>query len=231
MKRKMIGRAVFLRHGESDYTDIFPDLTKAGKKTILRSADAIKTIAGSPLQVSIASSPAVRAMGSAFIISGVLGFAEEAKQIPLLGPVGLRDEIKAKSLFFEFVANGGMKGLCASYGTDPRCEDGLIVEPRSEVQKRFYKYLGMFARSLLASDSKNSFVVHVSHYEVLYHLVETVFWLDYEDDPPLGHGEIILISFYDTGHEEWVEMDIIFRRKTAKQVIFNHKEEKIVAGP
>lgn len=235
MKRKPIGRAAFLRHGETDYTNVFPDLTDAGKRTILKSGRELKAIRdGLPgeITVAVASSPAVRAMGSAFGISNVFGFAGKIVEIiPLLGPVELRDEIKAKALFFEFAANGGMKGLCVSYGTDPRCEDGLFIEPRSEVQKRLYKYLGMLVQDMLVFGQENRFVIHVSHYEVLYHLVENVFWLDYEYDLPLGYGEVILVHFYDAGYPDAVEMDIEFRGKMAKQIIFSHKECKIAAGP
>ncbi len=230
--RTIIGRAVFLRHGESDYTDIFPDLTKAGKRTILNSAYGIKAIVNHrPCRVEITSSPAIRALGSADIISNVLRFAKEVRQTSLLAPARIKDAARGKALFDEHVSNGGIRRLCIAYGTDPRYEDGEVIEPRSQVQKRFYKYLGMLARNMLASDSKNHFVVHVSHYEVLYNLVETVFWLNYEDDSPLWYGEVILISFYDTGHDEVVEMDVVFRRKTAEGVIFCHKEGKIVAGP
>lgn len=234
MKRTMIGIAGFIRHGQSNYTNIPPDLTEVGKRTIFNSAMEFKAIRSNlpgAIALRVASSPSVRAIGSAEIISNVLGVTEEVRQMPLLGPAFLKNMGEAKALFNEHVSKGGMKELCIAYGKDPIYEDGEIIEPRSEVQKRFYKYLGILVRDMLSCSSENRFVIHVSHYEVLYHLLETVFRLDYEEELPLEHGEIILISFYDIGHSEAVEMDIVFRGKTAKGVVFNHKKDKIVAGP
>lgn len=214
MNKKLIGRAVFLRHGETDYTNVFPDLTEKGKKTISNSAICIRKAHNEYSGLlSFISSPATRALGSASIIAEAMGFTGMIEEEPLLGPASLFDREKALALYQEYVQSSGMRGLCLAYGSDPRFDDGKVVESRSQVQRRFYRYLSKLVCIMLSRVSA-SFVVHVSHYETLYHFVETAFQLDYADQPPLGFGEVILASFYDTGAKDSLEICLAFRGKS-----------------
>ena len=73
MARRFLGRAIFLRHGQTDYTDVFPDLTEEGAETITKAAESIKSIIDGQ-QITIISSPMVRAMGSACIVAKILRY-------------------------------------------------------------------------------------------------------------------------------------------------------------
>lgn len=214
-KRELFGKAVFLRHGESNYTGQLPDLTEQGKQTIQAAAELLWKLRmehKGPAQ--IVSSPAPRAMGTSWIIAERLCLETSfVRPNHFLRPVDQHDRRKAEAIYREIhMEKGGHRGLCISYGQDPRFEDERIFEPRSHVNFRFYQYLGMMARDLQAQE-RPFFVVNVSHLEVLYHFAEKCFALNYENgDSPFMHGELLVISFFKTGKE--VEMDITFRAAT-----------------
>ena len=230
MDEKLIGRVVFLRHGETDYTDVFPDLTEEGKRTIEESAKTIRAIKNyHPWLLSVVSSPAVRALGSASIITGILGFKEKIIKEPLIGPVVMRDTKRALAIYDEHISSKGMKGLCISYAQDERFDNPEVFEPRSQVRKRFYKYLAGLVHYMLSCISMKPFIICVSHYETLYHFVENPFQLDYTNDSPFGFGEIILASFYVTDFKNEVKICLRFR-ESENNIIFNYKTKSIVIG-
>ncbi len=227
MSGKLIGKAVFLRHGESNYTDAFPDLTETGRRTIRRSAEEIRAIKNRHCgSFAIVSSPAVRAKGSAGILADALPYTDGIREAPLLGPVLVIDRQQGRALYNSYISIGGMQSLCIAYGCDIRFEDGKILEPRSSVRERFYKYLGMLVRDFLTC-GRMAFVAHISHYETLFHFVEAVFHLDYRREDPLQHGELILVDFCGEDGSSLVEMNVRFRRRAAN-IVFDHQLEAVV---
>jgi hypothetical protein len=68
-----IWTCVYFRHGQTDYTGVFPDLTVVGKDRISRTAEEICMIAGDieePLgRIDLRSSPLPRALGSMDIVA------------------------------------------------------------------------------------------------------------------------------------------------------------------
>ena len=224
--KRIIGRAVFIRHGETDYTDKFPDLTDAGKETIKRASVRIRKIhsqRSEPLRIM--SSPAPRALGSAAIISQIMGYDQRVITASLLSPAGVRDVQRGADIFNEHVGSGGFRQLAACYGSDQRYEDPAIFEPRTQVVSRFYEHLGQLVRNLMAG-TRPLFVVCVSHYEVMYHLVETSLSLDYAKDNPLTFGELALLSFYDIGPGSTVEVCMTFRDRS-QNMVFDYKKSTI----
>jgi broad specificity phosphatase PhoE len=218
---------VFIRHGETQYTGEFPDLTDAGKETIKRAAVEIRKIRSQRSEpLRIMSSPAPRALGSAAIISQIMGYDQRVITSSLLSPAGVRDKQKGADIFNEHVNNGGFRQLSASYGSDQRYEDPAIFEPRTQVVSRFYEHLGQLVRNLMAG-TRPLFVVCVSHYEVMYHLVETSLSLDYAKDHPLTFGELALLSFYDIGPGSTVEVCMTFRDRS-QNMVFDYKKSAIV---
>ncbi len=221
MSEKMIGQVVFLRHGETNYTDVFPDLTIEGKRTIQRSAEKIKWIfENQKRKLLMVCSPAVRARGSASIIAQYLDFQNRIRQVDLLRSVGVRDIERGKAIMGEYLSNGGHFALSSAYSTDERYENPEIFEPRSQVIQRFYKYLKRLATDMQNGTIKH-FVVAVSHYEVLHNLVEKFFRMNYEKVSPLTFGELIVIRFHgipggtvqrlSVEFRNWVENDIWLR--------------------
>lgn len=227
MSRRLLGRAIFLRHGQTDYTDVFPDLTEEGIKTITDSAQSIKPIIEEHQNVVIIASPMARALGSAAVIARAIEYKGKIKKEPNIQAAVVKDRMQAKALFFEHVAKGGMRALSVAYGKDPRYEDAKVIEPRSEVAKRFFQYFAYFVRSLLINTGTPPCFIHVSHYETLYHFVEHLFGLDYKKDEPLGNGEVIAVAIYDIGIGNVVEIEVTFRGKTIRKKFFDYKEKEI----
>ena len=220
MSKVFLGRAIFLRHGQTEYTDVFPDLTEQGMETIKRSARSIKPIAEEHQRISIVASPLARAQGSAAIIANELEYKGEIREEPAITAAILKKILQAKALFNEYMSNGGMRALAIAYGIDPRYENGQVIEPRSRIRKRFFEYFTNMIRSLVTTAQLPPCLIHVSHYEVLYHFVERLFELDYEKDEPLDYGEIIVISIFDIGIKNTVEIEVTFRKKTIKDISF-----------
>ena len=225
--KRIVGRVVFIRHGETEYTNQFPDLTCAGKETIMRAAAKLRQLRNQysePLRIM--SSPATRALGSAAIVAKIMGHSQRVIKTQLLAPAGVMDADRGAEIFNEHIAAGGFRKLAAAYSSDKRYEDPEIFEPRTQVVARFYKYLGQLASNLLTC-AKPMFVVCISHYEVLHHLVETSLCLDYANDAPLGFGEIVLMSLYDIGPGSKVEICLTFRHRT-RNMAFDYKKELLV---
>lgn len=227
MARRFLGLVIFLRHGQTEYTDVFPDLTEEGVKTIAKSAELLKPFLGHCQNVVIIASPMARAHGSAAVIAKILGYKDKIRLEPNIQSAAIKDWLRAKALFHEHVSSGGMRALSVAYGTDPRYEDGQVIEPRSEVRKRFLGYFSRLVRRMFISPSLPLCLIHVSHYETIYHIVESLFNLDYQKDEPLGHGEIIALSIYDVGIENVVELEATFREKTVRKKFFDYKDKEI----
>ena len=227
MEKRFLGLVIFLRHGQTNYTDVFPDLTEEGIKTITNSAELLRPFVENHQNVMIIASPMARAQGSAAVIARVLGHKGKTRIEPNIQAAIVKDRMRAKAIFYEHLKNGGMRALSVAYGTDPRYEDGEVIEPRSEVRKRFLGYLSKLVRRLFVSPNLPLCLIHVSHYETIYHVVESLFKLDYRKDEPLGHGEIIVVFIYDIGIECVVELDVTFRGKTLNRIFFDYKEKEV----
>ncbi len=231
MARRFLGRVILLRHGESEYTDVYPDVTHNGIKTIVKSACSIKSLLDDNSSVVIITSPMVRAKGSADIIAKIIGYRGIIKEASSIQGAIARDKKRGKELFDEYIAKGGMRALSIACGIDPRFEDPNIIEPISEIHKRFFEYFAKIVEYLLALVKQQPFLnlICVSHYEVLYHFVENLFELDYTKDEPLGHGEIIVVSVFglDVESVNVVQIEVTFRKKTIRGKFFDYKEQTI----
>ncbi|MBI2637905.1 MAG: histidine phosphatase family protein, partial [Candidatus Sungbacteria bacterium] len=138
---RIIGKVTIMRHGQTEYTEEYPDLTELGKEQIAESARKIKGGIGPEDDVLVVSSPAVRAQGSADIVRGELGI-EEKRILKSLRPIKANDPVEFKRTFDEFWGPGGFKieeiaKWDRFYAADPRFENRPEVqEPRSNPEKR-----------------------------------------------------------------------------------------------
>ncbi len=230
MTRRFLGTIFFLRHGQTYYTDKFPDLTNKGMETISKSANLIQTLLNGNSNVVIITSPAPRARGSAALIAKTIGYHGTIKKEYAIQGTIFKDKKKGRALLDEYMAKGGIRALDMAYKTDPRYEEmPNIIEPRSKIRKRFFKYFAKIIEGLIARQRRPLNLICVSHYEILYHFVEHFFELDYTKDEPLGHGEIIAVSIFDICIENVnvVELEITFRKETIYRKFFDYKEQKM----
>ena len=207
--KHLLCRAIFLRHGQSNYTEVFPDITEEGKRVIKESAKAIKEKWrqwGCP-SLRLLSSPKARALGSATIIKEVLEYSDEIQACSAISCLECRCIEKAKEIFEGYKSAG--HSLEADYPHNPLFEDGRIFEPRSTIQKRFFVFLEDFFRQ--SKDIKTfSLFIFVSHYEVLYNFIESIFRNYIDKGGVLSYGELIIVSLYDN----FIEVE--FRKQKAE---------------
>jgi broad specificity phosphatase PhoE len=176
---------LFLRHGKTNYTGQFPDLTDEGKREISTAADYIAKIVGSKTFVQIVSSSAPRALGSADIINKRLGLLSVVEEEAAIRRMDFYDDEKANAIWKTFPT---ARDVDCAYATDPRFEEGSVIEKRSAIQHRFLEYIGMLFERFTA-DKLSDVSIYVSHYEVLWYLAAT-FGLK----EPLIHGEVIKLE-------------------------------------
>ncbi len=120
-QRQLLGREIFIRHGNSKYTDEFPDITLQGEMMMARAAQQIQLWIGDCRSVKIHSSPKPRARGSAHIIKEIIGSEESVVIRPELVSFEIRNE------------ECGMKIIKKCTSDNPRVEGKLYTEdPRYE---------------------------------------------------------------------------------------------------
>lgn len=238
MVRRFLGQVILLRHGQSEYTNIYPDITYNGVKTIVNSANLIKSLLNGDSNVVIITSPMIRAKGSADIIAKIIEYRGKIKEVPAIGGAIVKNKKQGRAIFDEYMAKGGIRALDKGYGTDPRYEKNpSVIEPRSEIRKRFFEYFAKLIVGLLQRQQlwqqPPLHLICVSHYETLYYFVEHLFKLDYTKDEPLGHGEIIVVSVFDLGikNTSVVEIEVTFRKKRVGKIgkkFFDYEKRKII---
>jgi len=128
---------LFTRHGDTLYTEVFPDLTDKGARQIRATAEEIHNIVRGRNPVVLFSSPSPRALGTASIIARRLQIPE--KEVRIEVAIRPRDHhvLKRRS-----------------------------VESAGAIQDRFFTYLGRLFE-LFVAGKLPEVLIHVSHYEVL----------------------------------------------------------------
>jgi len=172
----MLHQILFVRHAETTYSNIFPDITEDGVKQLQQTATVLHPLisANPEATFTIIASPAMRAQGSAGVLAKALGYTEEIITEPLLSDMGYADWPRAKEIFERCRIGGGR--VEDVYDTDARFEDVSIFEPRSSVRRRFYQYMKQCHDSWVHTSAPQC-IVAVSHFEVLNHFLREL-WPD-----------------------------------------------------
>ncbi len=194
---------LFLRHGKTNYTGIFPDLTDDGKEEISKAADEILEIVKDMKSVRIVSSQLPRALGTAGIIAKRLQYADKDidQELAIRCMDFLNNEL-ATALWSGFAS---ARDVDRAYKHDLRFESGEAVEKRSAIQQRFNEYLeDLFAQFI--ADKLADVTIHSSHYEVLWNLADV-----FGFEEPLIHGELIRMDLTNSSRENHICIRITFR--------------------
>ena len=178
-------RIAFIRHAESTYSSVYPDITEAGIQRLLQTAEELCHFL--PVPHSIIASPAARTQGSAHVLAQAMGYQSEIITEPLLSDMAYANWPAAKMIFEESkLENGGVENI---YDIDNRFEDAAIFEPRSFVRNRFYQYLKKLINNLKQTTDSQDILV-ISHFEILNHFVQKFFI----NAPWLGSGKYFLLQ-------------------------------------
>jgi broad specificity phosphatase PhoE len=232
---EVLGKVSIMRHGQTEYTEQYPDITEFGIQQIEESGVKLKEkIDIDKEDVMVTTSPSVRARGSGDVLKGKLGI-EEARVMKALRGVQIRDHAEALKMVNDIIGpERDISKMDQAYAHDDAFEQRVEVwEPRSEVEKRFFRGMEYITRAFLrykaGERNKIPHLVGVSHFEFLNHIVAKVFNLDEKQQDQLKFGEMIEMTFLKKGNEEdkkRVPILITFRGET-KEIVFNRETRTI----
>lgn len=232
---KLIGRITLLRHGQTEYTNVYPDLTEEGQETVRKAAEQIAKNLSEDEKVFLMASDKARAQGTAGIIKEVLEHDDEIRTIPGITSMAMRNPERAMEEINEFLSNGGVKAVDYAYTHDPRFDNAEVWEPRDEIQKRFLRNIEhsirVFKRVAKHDNLPRPHLIAVTHFEVLSPFLSQIFDLNHPEDPTLKNAEPVEIYVKDPSSEnensDVVLLEISFRGIT-KTVGFDRSNRKII---
>ncbi len=210
---KFIGRITLLRHGQTEYTDVYPDLTEEGQETVRRSAEQIAKNLREEEEVLLMSSDKARAQGTAGIVKDVLGYKGNIRTVKGITGLEMRNREKGMEIINEMLADGGVPSVDYAYTHDPRFDDAEIFEPRDEIQKRFMTNIEYAIRAFKTvakhEELPKPHLIAVTHFEVLSPFLHQIFDIKHPEDPTFKNAETVEISVIDPSAEN-ENSDLVF---------------------
>lgn len=195
---------VLVRHGETTYSNSFPDLTSKGRSQIEQTGRGLKGFIEGFDCVIARSSPAVRTLGSMQILLETLGIDNGSiKRARSIRPFDIKD-------FPGFVAYD--KAHCEDcYGqmwlTDPYLfRENPLTESRASVERRISKSLvkaTRYLQYLTLATSKSHLLLATTHFEVASFILKGLYThtdsypIETEDVPQLAEALILRIESPD----------------------------------
>ena len=198
--QKPVLRLLCLRHGQTRYTGVLPDLTEEGQAKVKRAAlvDVSYWIRRNKIAsaaLRIVHSPAARAEGTASIIAEAIRHPHPIVVNEEIGPMAWRDPIRCKE------ALGGLFGRgYIDYETEPTFGDSSLFETQSEMRERRFAHL---ARRIdaAARGTEPQCEIEISHYEFLCPLTAELFGVVASESTALQYVEPIELAFYEMGND------------------------------
>lgn len=178
---------IFLRHGETDYTDVFPDLTQKGIGNAERAGNMILKIMreNDVKSTRIISSPYARTMGTATCIAKRINFSGKIKEEPQIRASDFYDREVAISYWN---SKGDSVVSAKNYLIDPWFNTGIYVEKRDDVASRFANFTKDLLWEVTSGESFDLTIV-VSHFECLWKLVEKFGFQE-----PISYCELVVLE-------------------------------------
>ncbi len=238
---KILGKITLIRHGHTEYTGTYPDLTELGKEQAAQSSTKLKK--GIDLEkedLFLFSSPAVRTKGTADIIKTILGYTKEVRVSKgLKGALkgSTEDAIKLmEELIGQNFSETDIKQWDRAYARDDAFEERVdIWIPRSQMEKRFFRGLEYVIRAFEKYEKEKRKIPHfvgVSHFEFLNGVVQKVFQGGEEEMDTFNLAEAVEIVLLEkSGDRRFVPLLITFRNET-KEVVFDRETRTLeIAHP
>jgi len=182
-----------LRHGQTQYTGAFPDLTGEGiahmkkvGKTIIR--PWIRTRQALSGRLQVISSTAVRALGSAHTAMVHINWRQGVDLVEEIGPMAWRDEALCQQALKGLVGRGYI-----DYETEPVFADASLFETPTEMRQRSFKFFADYVRDRWVLIRC---CILFSHYEFLCPWTNELFGIVPSEETALKHGEHFELSFY-----------------------------------
>lgn len=222
----------FLRHGETNYTDVGRDLTEKGESQITEAArQIVETIDPEKDIVVLWSSPAPRAQGSEEILKELLtekGIEiHKESEIPSLRNFDQKDKEFVSKMWPELRAQG--KSPEEAFARDPIFqEESDKFESQPEVRERANRVFNWIRYMTEHADlqGKRLRIIGVSHSEILNPVMEDIFGYKIEEGKGVKNGEDLRVSFdYDRASHA-TDISAQFRGEQRSGIEFD-KEKRI----
>lgn len=201
MRSRDLGTLVLMRHGDTRYTDVYPDLTPEGVEEVARAARRIREIVSIYPSVTVRFSPWARTRGTADIVARELGACATAECPEIAGVYPLLETW----ITFD-------SGKCGEYhyANDPTYDDPAVWnETRAQTRERFLAHFARFVRFALDSEAPVC-EVHVTHFEMIHHLIDAAYSPDLDRDEPFRKGEYAIVRLRETSPDE-VALTVSYR--------------------
>ncbi len=201
-----------IRHGESPYKNIPPDLTETGIKQVTATANELARNFKPGERVIFWTSPAARAKGSGQIIREVLerngANIIRQKEVGSVQPIKIRDLDFVLELYKEAAAAGNPDTVFMTHPEFAKPEHEKM-ETRPQVQTRIDRLLDYLTRIVDHVDFQDQplRMVVVSHFELAEPIAKEVFAFDQAFQP----GEDIRINMRKDRTTGLVEIYFDFR--------------------
>ncbi len=230
--KKIVGKITVVRHGDTRYTGVYPDLTDVGVEQISDQSESLATdIDLNKEEVILVSSPSPRTKGSMDLIKEKLGLVEKKTNVVNgIRGIDVKDRSKAMEIIDEVMAGGfDITKIDHAYATDPRFEDMPDVwEAPSNVEKRALRSLEYAIRGLLKAreinEDKIPHIIATSHFEIVDLLLAKVFDREPGDFPP--GSRVDLVIFEDDSDSGKMRLEVSFRGET-RPAVFDRQSRTI----
>lgn len=202
MQQEPILRMLCLRHGDTRYTGVFPDLTEHGLAQAVRAANVdvvhwMRKHKVDATALDIISSPAPRAHGTAHTVAQVARLPNPIQLEKRLDQMAWRDPVRCKEALGGFAGKGYI-----DYETEPAFADETMFETPSEMRVRWFTF---FAHHIdrAAKQKVSGYCLLTSHYEVFCHIVAGLFGITASAETALKHVEPIELTIFEMGAEKY----------------------------
>jgi broad specificity phosphatase PhoE len=216
-----VGRLTMYRHGETNYTNQYPDLLDQGKWKFLQAGhDLRELIDGESEDVLFVHSPSPRAKASmAYLLKG-MGVSDDvaegdvqkhAQEFKPLRSSAVFNPEKYAELVGEHVDQddpkpGQHEAFDRVYMMHDHYETSPHAEPRSRAQARGRRVFRQAMYLLIKNhtekdDHKTPHVVAISHLETLQDIAGRIYGLDIGKDPLFARGERLTLDVKTDGND------------------------------
>jgi broad specificity phosphatase PhoE len=235
----IIGKISIMRHGKTEYTNQYPDITEDGFAKIIENGKYLKEKVDKDKEdVLFVSSPAVRARGTLDILKGAMNEeASEPRVLKSMRSTEIRDHKEAMKMVDSVIGpEKDIPKFDRYYATNDALENSPdIWQPRSEVEGRFFTALEYAIRSFMKYNENNysetvpkiPHLIAVSHFEFLNHFVAEVFGLDLEKNDLLKFAEMIELTIFEKAEGDDVIPIAVDFRGQKKNIVFNRNTRTI----
>lgn len=208
---------IVIRHGESKYTNLWPDLTLTGIEQIRQTVINLRGVIGQFRQLLVYSSSATRAIGSADTFLQSLGLHDQVINIDQnLDPFALKN----KEGFLERSKQYNTSRYGENWLRDPYYDspDNDLTERRSDVNKRAYQFLNECFQKMSGDGlDEATLCVVFTHFEVMINYMKFLYrdlnGFPIETEPGPLNGEAIALQ--PNGYSPR-NLDVISRSKLVR---------------